>query len=1409
MAYIPLAQFKKKESGYIPIAQLRGEKLEPIEPVSIDLGLDLFGTKTTTPAILPQGFLTPQTLLKVMGQGIARQWTATGAKIAQKTKLASNDIVDPKSYFGDSPTARALGVSIFGKTEPFNATSEDVETLETFGADPEAVKKFSGSLTILFSTLDVLGAEPFKGVVGLIRTLKRADNAIDVARAMKSVGFADDVIEVYRDVFVPLKTTKEVKTALDAALSLQSKTTGKGYRPVADLMRETGEVAPRVADETFQPLAQEARKFKTAEEFVEVQMPEIPNKPYSLYLGEDIYFSGKIRGKWTDIVFDRRKNNFEVRDLSYGGGSEKFGSLNEAKSYIKSQLTDFYNQAVRGVKEITSPEELRILETEFAKDMGDIRELTKLTLFKDIERLGGIKSFAQGELSEELSAIPLRLRNNKTGSTLDDLATQMSDFGYTFKDGEELREAILQTEQGKVRISRPEIQAFREAKKQRALDRFARQLIRDNMVKPLQLPPGRRIMETISPKPPLITRPEDVLLRERIRAEARGAKEAAGTIRVVLRARGERYEQAVAELDDITKKAVETLRNKTTDIVQKKQIITDYAKTKLSPDLRGRLLSAVASARTEGDVANAIRRINILRNNEIKKEIVTNIEEVIEKIDALPPNQQKKAIETIEGLTAETFTEKTKTKLSELKEFIQKEPEAVFRFGAKTLKKTERAAELGKKSLEDVSIRDLIKINDRLDFLMREGKLAEKTTEEIKGLRVENALKEITDSVPRNLDEGLPPPRKPGEPVPSASFSGARDSTIEAIRKGTQYYVTPDVGFQILDNDKQFGANWRTFKRPIDAAQDFENGMRNAVIDDLFERVDDIEIRHGKLNAENYDNVFIYAGLRQEGIRAKFQKSDPRYFTDAFLDSKEIITEGEMEFYKLGREIFDELRPHIEDVLWKTRGEKLGKVDNYWSLMTDFDNSDELFMRLSGDYKLSSRTEQGFTKSRTLAGTQKYNFNALDVLVKHINDASAFIAKEELLNHLSKIARSDKYAKSVGKMGQKWVAEWLDLLARGGIPKGYKPGILTKLVRNVGHGVLGFRISPIVKQPLAKIVSTGFLGVDAFKYDPQFFTDFGIRDAIHQISKQQAFRNFDDPAYTALAKAKRLAKWQEWGYKGIKTFDSYTADSVWYAAYRHNLNQRNLDFSFSLDEFKAGKNVDNEAKEYADLIVRRTQGGSEYKDASLLYASQSNKDLTMAFLQFQRFIHNQSILWRDAKVALMKEKDPIKAAAIAASLVAAGIAESYVQTGIAQLFSSEDYAEKEREKNIGARVFNSITGQLPVISNLTSIAEYGGSGVPAWDVASKGYQGAISTFTAKRTETKIKGAIRAGEAAASLGGISGAGQTGQILRRFVPEPSKKSTEGKSMNATLKELGLPPLPEFSELPALPKLPTLTP
>ena len=918
----------------------------------------------------------------------------------------------------------------------------------------------------------------------------------------------------------------------------------------------------------------------------------------------------------------------------------------------------------------------------------------------------------------------------------------------------------------------------------------------DHIKPPTKRPPSLEKLG-LRKKPDLITRPEDVLLRERIRAQARGAKEAAKAGRVLtrdaLRLKREGHEKAITELRDVNKKVVQSLKDETKNIAQKKQAIVDYAKDKLPLDLRGKLISAVSRATSEGDVASAVRRINILRNEEIKKDVVKNIEDIIKNIDALPPNQQRRILEETEGITLSSFSPETQKKLGELKDFISQKPEAVYRFGAKTIKKAERTLELGKIPLKEVPLRDIINKSNRLSFVLEEGKLMNKITGRIKDLKVQNALREVAESNPVNLDRGLPPPRKPGDPIPMTSFSGVRDDTIEAMRKGTQYYVSPDVGFSIFDNDVLFGKVWQTFKHPADLATDLTNKMRNKTIDDLFENVKNIEAKHGKLKVENYENVTLYAALRQTGGRAKLQKSDPRIFTDTFLDSIK-LSDGEMEFYNLGRSIFDELRPQIEDVLWKTRGEKLGKVDNYWSWMTDFENSDELFMRLSGDYNLTSRTAQGFTKSRVLGASDRINLNALDVLVKHINDASMFIHQEELLNHLGKIARSDEFTKSVGEMGQRWTLGWIDLLSRGGTPKGYRPGPLTQVIHNIGHGVLGFRLSPVVKQPLAKVVSYGYLG-NTLNIDKEFFTNPSIRDALHKISAQQKYRSFDDPAYTALAKNKRLVDWQKKGYQAIKTVDSYMADSVWYAAYRTNLEKRKI--AFNLEDFRNGKNIDDKAKIYADYVVRRTQGSSEFKDAPLMYATQANRDSVIALLQFQRFVHNQSMLWRDAKTALIKEKDPIKAASISTALVAAGLANSYITTGMAQIFSSEDTAKREREKAISRRFFDAIVGQIPVVSNIVSVAEFEGTGIPVADVLRRGVLESPKMFTAETPEARMRAATRVAESAAIIGGISGAGQAGQIVRRLIPAPRKAPRRGPLSMPSLR------MPR-TELPSL-KLP----
>ena len=926
---------------------------------------------------------------------------------------------------------------------------------------------------------------------------------------------------------------------------------------------------------------------------------------------------------------------------------------------------------------------------------------------------------------------------------------------------------------------------------------------------------GRRGLEKVGLAPeisPTISRTEESLLKSQIRAEARTAKTVAKDIRrteipeavagatarvtekattalrqqelssfrKLIRERFS-YEKAIDEVQAIAQKTVQVLKNKAKDFLAQKAEIVGYIRTRVSPELRGRLLSAMATAKTQGNIASIVRRTNILRNEEIKKEIIGEVEKIIEKVDSLPKRQQERIVELTDNLTSRTFSEKTQKKLADLKDFLSREPSALFKFGAKTLKKTELAGELGKQNIRDVPIRDLIGLHRRLEHIAEQGKVVGRVTAETKALKVDNALKEIAQSS-RNLDKGLPAPRKPGTPVPATSFAGAKDSIVEGMRKGVQYYASPDVGFQILDKGEWFGSNWRIFKAPMDEATDLSNEVRNTIIDNLFVKIKDIEGRLGKLKKENYERVMLWATLRQTGGRAKLLKTDPRMYTDTFLDSIK-LNDNEREFYNLGRSIFDELRPQIEKVTWATRGEKLGKVDNYWSWVTDFNNSDELFQRLSGDFNLRTRTEQGFIKTRSLAGTQRINLDALEVLTKHISDATDFIHKEELLNHLSQIARSDKYAESVGKIGQKWTAGWLDLIARGGTPKGYQPGPVSTIIRNIGHGVLGFKLSPIVKQPLSMIVATGFLGKDSrYMFDGSLLIG-NFREGIHKISKQQLYRSFDDPVYTQMAKSKRLKQWQEWGYKGIKAFDSFSADSVWYAAYRKSFNDRRL--QFNADDFRAGK-ADKTAKEYADLITRRTQGSSEYKDAPLLYSVKSDKDYVMALLQFQRFIHNQSLLWRDAKVALLKEKDPIKAAAIATSLVAAGIAEGYITTGIAQIFGSQETAKGERERHIVERVFSGVVTNLPVISNLTSMVEYGGSGVPAMDVFRRMIQGGTSVVAGKKTETKIKGGLLAAESVAEVGGISGASQVGQLIRKAIPVSKPKS---KANAEILKKYGI--------------------
>src|SRR3990167_6287807 len=122
-------------------------------------------------------------------------------------------------------------------------------------------------------------------------------------------------------------------------------------------------------------------------------------------------------------------------------GAEKTQTIEE---YISQK------EISTAIDRITDSEKIDIdyeaIPFEVLKEVEDIKKTTQKTLFDAIKKNGGIKSFKKGFLKEELAEVPLRLRNNKTGLTADEMADALSEQGFQFESDNELIDAIAKIE---------------------------------------------------------------------------------------------------------------------------------------------------------------------------------------------------------------------------------------------------------------------------------------------------------------------------------------------------------------------------------------------------------------------------------------------------------------------------------------------------------------------------------------------------------------------------------------------------------------------------------------------------------------------------------------------------------------------------------------------------------------------------------------------------------------------------------------------------------------------------------------------------------------------------------------------------------------------------------------------------
>lgn len=817
------------------------------------------------------------------------------------------------------------------------------------------------------------------------------------------------------------------------------------------------------------------------------------------------------------------------------------------------------------------------------------------------------------------------------------------------------------------------------------------------------------------------------------------------------------------EVEETLKRKVTTLKTDKKILQEVKNdlfsIVKEYIPDpKISKSLAKKIVEAKANP---SQIRKVILAISREKDKIVRKQLLKSINDVVSMSDNFTLLQKERLAATMDNLKLSGMTEETRKTVERMRDYFIKNPERELLLGKKNTELLKRAEELTRKDIKKLSTMELRELERRLSYIKETDALEKRTRKGIEKLQKDIIVDSLSAEA-HNLD-----------------IKGKIDSigrTLTNKEKINNFWVSfkefsRTLEFNYISADNFFdklGDNFKNiFKYKIDDVYNLAKDRYAKKATELLGKEAELFKKYGtKLSKPNYERIMIYAAKNQKGGLTKLRASG---LSDEFINSIK-LTDQEMEWYNFTRKELDLIHPKIDDVLRDvSRGEKkLGKIENYFPMNIDADKSEKLIETLFNDSYYKTRgVTKGFTKTRNVFGKSVLKLDARDIYLTYMRKANNFIEMEKTVRQLQSVISDEKLIKAIGKDASRFISDWLDTIARDGLSRHYQRHWIEDLRNNIGGGFLGFKISTILKQPLAKITAGSLLGKHTFAYDVEFIKN-KLWETVDNVSLQQRYRAFDDPSYDV----SRLNEWQRWGYESIKQTDKITANNVWYAAYRKYFADNKIEFN--IEDFKAGR-INDEALRFADELTRKTQGSAEIKDISKMFRA-DDRVIWKILFQFQSFILNQSqLLTVDMKNAIIKEKDPKKAFSILMFFVLTGLGEGYITSGLTGIFGSERAKKEEEERTTGERLADAFFGQIPLINNYIGVTKFGGSGIPLIDTSLDVFTGLDSIFTSEEDKAKLKGATELLSGAASLFGVSGAKQLQQFINAGISSMDDEKT----------------------------------
>lgn len=868
-----------------------------------------------------------------------------------------------------------------------------------------------------------------------------------------------------------------------------------------------------------------------------------------------------------------------------------------------------------------------------------------------------------------------------------------------------------------------------------------------------------------------LTTNEVALLKKKLRDEARGAQvgsraayqEARTSITNALR---NKFDTKLATL----KRGTELKELKTNiiarDALRVRNEITDFVKQNIPTNERGRFLSLVSNAKTQRDLVNAFTKIDARAEAIQLKSAIAGLKKSAEQLTSSPSvsvDYRNKVKDLISEYELSGHNKSTIAKLESTREYLNRmEASGEDVYMPKRI--LERLAILSRTPKEKLTLDTVERLQQEIDLLEQVGRAKLKTREFLyeaeKAKRTEELLKEgaAIESVK----------------VPGVAVGDEPKVWSNRVIKARNYLLNSRVSLRPVDGLAEI-----TGMTPMKRTLDIDFGAylgRDIESVPLFRKLETEMLEAGqKLTKGQRERVGVYGVRRQEGGYEKLANSG---ITREEADAVELTAE-EMDFYKKMQAFNEGTYDAVRKYMQETYNVDVGKVENYMSYQTDFEQmSDiEMYDRFGrrADEAVDYRTKNvpaGFTKARTGAGGQKIVIDALEVSKRHADDVAYMLTMGRDIKQYSEIVASEQMRKKLGDTGAAAWLQYLDLMARkGGSSNSARIAALDTLRTNLGAGVLGFRLSSALVQLTSFADSVATVGIDyASAGAKDIATSREWRDFIMNnfpevraaVGDDIAFRDFNSGL---------LGKAQEVGMKPLVMIDGMMRSSAAAGAYRRVAKEAGV----AVDLTKPDKTLIAKATK----LMRDSQGSSFFKDQPLALTTgmgvAGNKSVNKLIFTFQSFVLNrweniERQIWRMG----IKEGDYVKAGMSAFWMfVFASMAEEALRETSDTVLSAITGKEK-KERDFVANAAGNVFQGIPLVGNMASSVMYSSNPIPVVNTFEDMLEGLKSAISGKKDETRLRGGVRVLGSLGSLAGVPGSSQLAQIIRDAIPEARGRS-----------------------------------